>query len=268
MKRGYEIISCSLTRRALISRGAGALTAIGVAPLIGRCAVEEAQAVVVEDAELKRAALPKTIAGIRIPDSSVAAAAADLVRTVSTPTLYNHCVRTYLFAALSFKKSATKFDEELVFLASILHDLGLVDAYMTDAERFEVDGADAAVAFLQQWHLPPNQLETVWDAIALHTSIGIVSRKRPDIAAVSLGSGADMGGIGLDQLAQADINEVLLYLPRLGFKREAIRTVLHICEKKPFATLMTAFAEVGRAHNPLFPVPTLEDIFLAAPFLD
>lgn len=177
-------------------------------------------------------------------------------------------MRTYLFAALSFAKSGTTFDEELVFIASLLHDLGLVDAYMTDNERFEVDGADAAVSFLRQWGVPEAQLETIWDAIALHTSIGIVSRKRPDIAAVSLGSGMDMGGIGLQELEQVKIDEVLRQLPRLGFKKEAVQTVLRICERKPFSTVMTAFAEVGRRHNPLFLVPTLEDILLLAPFAE
>jgi hypothetical protein len=177
-------------------------------------------------------------------------------------------VRSYVFAALSFKTKSTKFDEELAFISSILHDLGLVDAYVTDAERFEVDGADAAVTFLRQWNLPQAKLEIVWDAIALHTSIGIVSRKRPDVAAVSLGSGMDMGGIGLDALLQSDIAEVLSQFPRLGFKRSAVDTMLHVCEKKPFATLMTAFAEVGRRHNPLFPVPTVEDIILLAPFAE
>lgn len=267
MKRGSDKASCSLTRRALLNQGAGALAALGSAPLLTRCA-EEPRSLPVDDEELKLAALPGMVAGVRIPDSALAVAAADLVRTVSTPTLYNHCVRTFLFAALAFKKSGTKFDEELVFVGSILHDLGLVDSYMTDTERFEVDGADAAVAFLRQWNLPQAQLDTIWDAIALHTSIGIVSRKLPDIAAVSLGSGMDMGGVGIDQLTQADIDEVLHHFPRLGFKLEAIQTVLHICEKKPFSTLMTAFAEVGRRHNPLFLVPTLEDIFLLAPFAD
>lgn len=265
MKRGSDNIGCSLTRRALIGQGAGALAVLGATPLLGRCVSEAPQDSV---AELRLSALPTMIAGVRIPDSAVAVAAADLVRTVSSQTLYNHCVRTYLFAALALKKSAAKFDEELVFIASLLHDLGLVETYMTETERFEVDGADAAVAFLRQWSVPQAQLDTIWDAIALHTSIGIVSRKPPDIAAVSLGSGMDMGGVGIEQLTETEIEEVLRHFPRLGFKLEAIQTVLHICEKKPFSTVLTAFAEVGRRHNPLFPVPTLEDIFLLAPFLD
>jgi predicted hydrolase (HD superfamily) len=259
----------SLTRRDLLKHGAGAWTAAVCAfPLLGSCEPEASNGAAPEPGELAQAALPRLVAGVRLPDSKLAHAATELVRTVSSETLYNHCVRTYLFAALSFKTSQTKFDEELVFLASILHDLGLVDSFMTDNERFEVDGADAAVAFLEQWSVPRPQLDKIWDAIALHTSIGIVSRKAPDIAAVSLGSGMDMGGIGLEQLDGTDVDEVLRHFPRLGFKREAIRTVLHICEKKPFSTLMTAFAEVGRAHDPFFLVPTLEDILLLAPFPD
>lgn len=256
--------ACTLTRRSLLKRGA----ALSAVPVFARCASDPGGQLAVDDAALRLAAIPAMVAGIRIPDSTVARAAVELVRTVSSETLYNHCVRSYVFAALSFKTTATVFDEELVFIASMLHDLGLVDAYMTDTERFEVDGADAAVEFLRQWQLPEDKLDTVWDAIALHTSIGIVSRKRPDIAAVSLGSGMDMGGIGLDKLTQTDIDEVLQRFPRLGFKQDAVQTMLKLCTNKPFGTLMTAFAEVGRRHIPFFVVPTVEDIILLAPFAE
>lgn len=288
MRSNDRLTECSITRRILLGGGAKSLALLSAVPLLDSCDPGDGYHAAIGDAALPlrscaggcspncvnddesiaQATLPQAVAGVRIPDSCVARASVELVRTVSSETLYNHCVRTYLFAALALGKSAKKFDEELVFIASMLHDLGLVDAYMTENERFEVDGADAAVAFLQQWGLPEDQLETIWDAIALHTSIGIVTRKRPNIAAVSLGSGMDIGGIGLDQLDQAQISEVLLHFPRLGFKQEAVQNVLHICEKKPFSTLMTAFAEVGRRHNPLFPVPTLEDILLLAPFAD
>lgn len=77
-----------------------------------------------------------------------------------------------------------------------MHDLGLTERF--DAEqRFEVNGADAARAFVLEQGLSDEKAEIVWDAIALHTSIGIAIRKQPEIALVHLGATADLLGSGL-----------------------------------------------------------------------
>jgi hypothetical protein len=42
------------------------------------------------------------------------------------------------------------------------------------ADRFEVDGANAARDFLKERNIPQHDLDTVWTAIALHTTPGIL----------------------------------------------------------------------------------------------
>jgi hypothetical protein len=80
-----------------------------------------------------------------------------------------------------------RFDSELFFLGAVLHDLGQTERFM-GTQRFEVDGADAAAEFLKDKGVPQESVEVVWDAVALHTSRGIVERKRPEIALVSAGA--------------------------------------------------------------------------------
>ena len=213
-----------------------------------------------------RASLPKRIAVIRIPDTRLSQAAADLALTASPETLYNHCLRTYLFAALSFRRSGARYDEELVFVAAALHDLGLVDAFMTPNQRFEVDGADAALRFLERWRVPARWAEKVWDAIALHTSVGIVTRKPPEISGVSIGAAIDATGLGLADLAPADVAEVLAAFPRLGFKQSALASIVSYCEKKPQTLLLHPWESVARRQIPNLPLPFLEDLILGAPF--
>jgi UTP:GlnB (protein PII) uridylyltransferase len=80
-------------------------------------------------------------------------------------------------------RDGLKCDRELLYLGAIMHDLGLTERF--DAEqRFEVNGADAARAFVLEHGLSDEKAEIVWDAIALHTSIGIAVRKQPEIALV------------------------------------------------------------------------------------
>jgi len=263
-----------VSRRNLLEKSACTLAALTAAPWLASCAPvgDESDDTLDESfgalGPLAQVKLPKRVAGIRIPDTRLAVAAADLAFTVSPANLYNHCLRTYLFAALVFEKSGVQFDEELTFVSSALHDLGLVDEYMTPNERFEVDGADAALRFLKRFRLSSAKTEIVWDAIALHTAVGIAARKRPEIAAVSIGAGLDTVGMGLAELDPADVAAVLAVYPRLDFKKEAIASIIRMCEKKPAATVMTPLAEVGRKHIPNYPVPTLDESIASSPFLE
>ena len=90
--------------------------------------------------------MTSVISGVKIPDSKVAREAAELVRQYENEMLFNHSVRVYAFGAIKGMRQELKFDSELLYIAALFHDLGLVDHYHTQTKRFEVDGADAALA--------------------------------------------------------------------------------------------------------------------------
>src|ERR1700712_3562732 len=113
------------------------------------------------------------IAGVRRPDSKLALEAAELVRSYESEMLFNHSVRVYAFGAIQGIRQKLKFDSELLYVAALFHDLGLVDHYHTETRRFEVDGADAAREFLQGHGIAQPEADLVWQAIALHTTPGI-----------------------------------------------------------------------------------------------
>ncbi|MGA4837895.1 HD domain-containing protein [Streptomyces sp. G45] len=155
--------------------------------------------------------------GLPFPDSHVAVAARDFVRSTGHPALFHHCMRTYLYARLIGERDGLlpdrDYDDELLFLGSVLHDVGLT-ADGDREQRFEVDGADLAAAFLVGQGQPAERVEVVWDAIALHTSEGIASRKRPEIALVSAGTRLDIAGSAAD-LPPGYADRVHAVLPRL-----------------------------------------------------
>ena len=96
--------------------------------------------------------------------------------------LLPNCVEAldFLFGAMKGVRQNLKFDSELLFVAALFHDLGLVDAYHTEAKRFEVDGADAAREFLKSHGIPEPKADLVWEAIALHTTHGVPEFMKPD----------------------------------------------------------------------------------------
>jgi HD domain len=162
----------------------------------------------------------KSVAGVRIPDSTLCNSAIDLLESSSPAFLCAHCLRTYIFGSLAVRSLGRSVaDEEAAFCAAALHDLGLVPAYRRD-NRFEVDGADAARRFCLEHRVPPERADLVWKAIALHTSPGIAMRMADEIALVHLGAGLDFLGLGLDQVPPQLVEEMLTKYPRMNFKVE------------------------------------------------
>src|ERR1043165_6407957 len=123
--------------------------------------------------------------GISVPDSKMARDGTELVRDIATPLLFNHSSRVYCFAALAAERQCVSFDAELLYVASMFHDMGLTARYNSPTDRFEVDGANAAREFLRQHGIDEQEIDTVWTAVALHTTPGIPQYMRPVIALTS-----------------------------------------------------------------------------------
>ncbi len=121
----------------------------------------------------------------------------------STPAtcLFNHSLRVYLFAAEQGRQRKLRFDTELLYIAAAFHDLGLTRKFSSDNERFEVDGANAARQFLSTHNIPEEQVRTVWEAIALHTTPGITHQMQPEVALLYTGVGLDVLGKGVERVS-------------------------------------------------------------------
>ncbi|HSY09051.1 MAG TPA: HD domain-containing protein [Steroidobacteraceae bacterium] len=210
-------------------------------------------------------ALPDAVAGIAIPATRVARAAANLCAGASPDFLFNHCVRTFLFGALLAKTHDTRYDAEIAFVAAALHDLGLIVKYSSRDEPFEIDGADAAKRFLNEQGFAREKTEVVWDAIALHTS-ALSDRKGPEVALVSAGAGTDVFGGRLHLLAPDAVSAVLAQFPRLHFNDGFERLLLDYCQRKPLAQTGTWTDELCRSHVHGVTFPSIEHGLKASPF--
>jgi hypothetical protein len=195
------------------------------------------------------------ISGVKIPDSKIAREAADLVRQHETEMLFNHSVRVYMFGAIKGVRQKLKFDAELLYIAALFHDLGLADAYHTETKRFEVDGADAAREFLKSHGIPEPKADLVWEAIALHTTLGIPQYMRPEIALTNAGVLVDVVGIGYDEYTPVQREQVIAAFPRGDFKNEFIKAQTCSALKKPLTTFGTVNFDYIEYHDPTFHKP-------------
>lgn len=195
------------------------------------------------------------ISGIRIPDSKIAREAAELVRQHESEMLFNHSVRVFAFGALKGVRQNLKFDAELLYVAALFHDLGIADAFHTETKRFEVDGADAARAFLRSHGIPEPKADLVWEAVALHTTPGIPQYMRPEIALTNAGVLVDVVGVGYDDYTQEQREQVIAAFPRGDFKNEFIREQTCSALKKPQTTFGTVNFDFVQEHDHTFHKP-------------
>src|ERR1700742_4076116 len=151
---------------------------------------------------------------LAIPDSLLAKEATEILREHSTDLLFNHSIRVYLFAAEQGRQQELRFDAELLYVAAAFHDLGLITKFSSQSERFEVDGANAARQFLTAHNVPEEEVQTVWEAIALHTTPGITQYMRPEIALLYSGVGLDVLGKDFDQFPSELRDEIVSRYPR------------------------------------------------------
>lgn len=205
------------------------------------------------------------LAGIKVLDTTLVRDAVELSRSLLEPYLFNHVMRSWLFGILLSDGTKPAPDPELLAVSAILHDLGLTDRY-TAENRFEVDGANAARAFLKDRGISTQQTQVVWDAIALHTTASIALHKEPEVVMTHSGITVDVIGIGLERIPQDKLRAVLTEFPRLVFKNQFKERLCSVVRRKPATSFDNVLRDFGSRYIEGFTAPNFADLFANAPF--
>ncbi|MBY5543628.1 HD domain-containing protein [Rhizobium leguminosarum] len=193
------------------------------------------------------------ISGLKIPDSKLARDVTEFIRDTESDLLFHHSVRVYFWGAMTGNRTGLTFDPELLYAASMFHDVGLTARYHESQLRFEVDGANAARDFLRGHGISESDVETVWNAVALHTTPGIPEFMRPEIALVQAGAGMDVAGRGYDQFSDVEREAVISAFPREeDFKRGIIDAFYEGMKHRPHSTFGTFNDDVLAFKDPAF----------------
>ena len=198
-------------------------------------------------------AKPKLANGVSVPDSKLCREVTEFVREESTELLFHHSSRAYYFSAIAGAQRGLTFNSELLYVGSMFHDIGLLPDHRSDDKRFEVDGANAARDFLKSHGFSKTDIDTVWTAIALHTTPGIPEHMHPVIALVTTGVEMDVLGIGYDNFSDSDRREVVKAHPRGGqFKKDIIDAFNEGLKHRPDTTFGNVKADVLEYKDPQF----------------
>jgi len=196
---------------------------------------------------------PKSIGGVRVPDSKLGREIKEFVLDTETELLFNHSSRVYYFGAIAGKRRGLPFDAELLYAGAMFHDVGLMPAYSSPADRFEVDGANAARKFLSERGISPQDLDIVWTAIALHTTPGIPEYMHPVVALLTAGVEMDVLGIKYPEYEDEIRSAIVAEYPRTPhFKEDIIQAFYDGIHKKPSTTFGNVKADVLADKDPNF----------------
>jgi HD domain len=200
-----------------------------------------------------RTEMPIAIGGISVPDSKLAREITELVRDTESPLLFHHSSRVFYWGALTGVRRGLRVDAELLYAGAMFHDMGLTYRHSSPNERFEVDGANAARDFLRGHGISKQDIDTVWTAIALHTTPGIPPHMRPVIALVTAGVEMDVLGIAYPEFSDAEREAVVQAHPRSDrFKEEIIQAFYVGIHQKPETTFGNVKADVLADKDPWF----------------
>jgi hypothetical protein len=219
-----------------------------------------------EPAKKRTTQVPKTVAGIRLVDSKIARLATELARDTSPEYLFNHAARTFLFGALIGNASNLKFDSEILYLACILHDLGLTERFAGPLP-FEVQGAQAARTFLTENGLPTNQANVVWDGIAMHP-FTMASFKQSEIALVAAGVSVDVLGSDIQRIPETTRAAIMSAFPRLDFKHAFVKTCAGVVQQFPQGASRSFMRDIGERNIKQFHPTNICDLIEQSPFTE
>jgi hypothetical protein len=207
----------------------------------------------------------RLLAGVSVPDTPVIARAIEFARERSERYLFNHVMRSWLFAALLAQRKQLGHDGEVLAVTTILHDIGLAESF-DGPLRFEVEGANAARNFARKEGMDDRRTQLIWDGVALNSTPSIALYKEPEIAIATMGIGLDWGGFGYQELSEAEIATIVEVFPRLGMKEGFTQAVCRIVETRPTTTYDNFARDFGDRFVPGYQPASTVDYLLNSPF--
>jgi len=217
------------------------------------------------DPNLRPAIATRLVAGVSVPDTPLISRAIEYAREHSEPYLFNHVMRSWLFAVILAQLSESAHDAEVLAVTTILHDLGLAKAF-DGPLRFEVEGANAARAFARNEGIDDRRSQLIWDGVALNSTPSISLYKETEVALCTAGIGLDWGGWGYDKLTETQVAAIVDVFPRLEMKQRFTRAVCCIVETRPATTYDNFARDFGERFVPGYKPTSTVDYLLNSPF--
>ncbi len=206
-----------------------------------------------------------TIAGIRVADSPLMSEVLPYAQELYEPYLFNHAMRSWLFAAKIAQRKSMDCDLEVVATGTLLHDIGLGPG-VTGPNRFEVNSAAAARSFVKERGVSDRRAQLIWDLVALNSTPSIALHKEAEVALGTMGIGLDWGGFFFELIEPSDVAEIVRAYPRLEMKHRFAESCRQLVAARPETSYDNFLRDFGERFVPGYKAMSSVDLLMNAPF--
>ena len=175
--------------------------------------------------------------------------------------------RAWLFAEIIGRAKGINYDREVVAIGTILHDIGLTPDVL-GPNRFEVNGANAALSFIAGRGIADRRAQLIWDLVALNSTPSLALHKEQEVAVGTMGIGLDYGGFGLDALQTADVGRIISAFPRLRMKDQFSQACCRVVTQRPETSHDNFLRDFGERFVPGYKAVSTVDLLMNAPFAE
>ena len=207
----------------------------------------------------------RMLAGVSVPDTPLVQQALEYARRECEAYLFNHVVRSWLFAARLGQLRNIDHDAEVVAVGTLLHDITLNERF-DGPRRFEVEGADLARIFSRKGGVDERRAQLIWDSVALNSTPSIGLYKEAEVALCTAGICLDVVGLKYETIPEAEIARIVGEFPRLEMKRRMTKCFCHIAQTHPETTYDNFARDFGERFVPGYRAPSSVDFVANAPF--
>jgi hypothetical protein len=209
--------------------------------------------------------LLRSFAGIEVPDTPVIDRAIEYARERCEPYLFNHVMRSWLFAVRFGAHRGISHDAEVVAVGTLLHDITLNESF-AGPRRFEVEAADQVMSFATEAGVDEWRARLIWDIVALNSTPSIAFYKQPEIALATAGIALDAVGVQYNELPAVEVDAILAEFPRMKLKDRFVQCFTHIAKTCPETTYDNFVRDFGERFVPGYHAPSAVDWVTNAPF--
>jgi hypothetical protein len=188
------------------------------------------------------------------PDTPAGTSALAVATRFYSPALLHHCLRSYLWAAKYAEAHGIAFDDELLYVSAMLHDLGLTDAFDSHRVDFEVAGGNLAWVFGTAAGWSPARAARAEEIIVLHMRPDVSADADPEAHLLQVATSWDVAGRRPEEFPAELRAEILARHPRQGFGGEFTACFEDQARRKPDRAAAASIATNGAGRikaNPL-----------------
>jgi hypothetical protein len=188
------------------------------------------------------------------PQTPATTAALLVARRFYSPALLNHCIRAYVWGAMYASTHGITFDDELLYVSAMLHDIGLTEAFDSHLMHFEEAGGELAWVFGVAAGWPADRAARATEIIVLHMRDDVSAAADPESHILQVATAWDVAGRRPEEFPAEVRAEVLAQYPRQGFGPEFVACFQDQAKRKPGSAAANSIATNGAGRimgNPL-----------------